>query len=206
MCVLLRGAARATDPAVHVVVHRLSRMAPDLPPAAALVAHDDGSFEAVLGGRPDGGYRIVAHGDGGTTVVDFSPDTAGGPGPWRIVPFTVPEAAACIEISPAILDFGAVRVDWVDTAVAEIRNGCDMTVDLLEAQVPHVPTGARGPAFDVVFRPATLAPGDSVGVVVVFWPQEGERYTGALLVDFGHPTLPEVQVLSAPVGGRTAPR
>ncbi|MBN1774777.1 MAG: hypothetical protein JXB32_26195 [Deltaproteobacteria bacterium] len=204
-CVLVAGQPGATEPGTRLVVHRLSATPIDLPTADARVADDAGAFTATLGGIGAGGYRAVLTSEDGTTVVDFAPDVSTVP-PWPAVPYVVPVNVACLALHPSPVEFGRVPDGTAETRVVELTNGCATGMDVFMAEVPHVPPAPRGPAFDVLYRTTHLEPGASASVVVVFWPQDDERYDGALVVQMFASAPEDLVLVSVPVGGVSTPR
>jgi len=130
-------------------------------------------------------YRVLAFNNFGSS--DPS-NVAAATTPANPIPVT-----PVINVSPASIDFGSVRVTQSDTKTITIKNdgGSDLVISAITDP---------GGAFSIVNKPAlplTIASGQSVTLSVRFAPSATQSFTGAFNILSNDPNTPVVTVTLA---------
>jgi hypothetical protein len=200
-CVELIGDEGATDPEAVLIAHRLLPIEPDLTRPEIMRANELGAFEILLGGPPEGVFRMVIHGEEGAIVRNLEA-VVGDPGtPWPVIELDEPPPELCLTISGSAIDFGAVPVGGTATAVIELENTCEELVFLSSLYVVADPEPESGESFGAMAQINDLAPGEVTPVVVAFWPRRVDLYRGALIIEAEIPFSGLPVLLSHPVRG-----
>jgi hypothetical protein len=197
-CIRIWGIEGAVSPAASIVISRLHASELDMPRSNVTTAGPFGEFETVLGGEPEGVYRMVVQLEGGLAELSVRPIIDAGP-TWFLEEVPEPLDRSCLWAAPERLDFGEVDVDDADTLIVDVTNGCDHNVEIIDAYVMYEPWNPIEPALAGLARDAILVPGGTAGVAVLFWPLDPGEYEGALVIEVLDLAGTEITTLSVPV-------
>jgi hypothetical protein len=206
-CVALTGAPGAVEAGATVIV---SSLFPEQPPVdvpyVAVVADAEGAFEVpALSAAPEAVLRTIVHYTDSTEVVNLLADTSV-ESPWPVAALDDEQAGTCLAYSPEQIDFGSTAVGDTVTVFVEVRNTCAETRSTAISYVVALPDDVTQSPFGALSRYAELDEGESVDVVVAFWPEAEQRYVGAIFIDSYGMSSGVETALSIPVRGTaTAP-
>jgi hypothetical protein len=171
------------------------------PPASVTLGTDDALVLRIEVAAHEMPLRLVLFTSEGMGTADLLPWSDGGPGPWPVVPYDMPDTATCVRLESAGLDFGALPVGRAASVVVDLRNACGVPVMVDTAAAAYQPDGALEPTFEASTRTRVLEAGRTSGVVVSFWPTTAGDHTGLLAVNVQWVPDGATLVLSLPLRG-----
>lgn len=203
-CLVVSGAAGSTEPFATVYMHAL--VVEDYMELGLMdtVSDASGAFELTFVGPSNGIFRAIVHGSESSRAVNLRAET-GGEEPWSVITVDDSDTGQCLEFTIDVLDFGELRVGSTSTQIVDITNICEEPMEAFGAYIDLFFEAVEGD-FGAMAPMDELAPGESTGLVVAFWPEEVRDHFGVLIVDMvANEGMGSVR-MSLPVRGRAIAR
>jgi hypothetical protein len=203
-CLNISGAPGATEPFATVFVHSLVVTDVMEPLDVDVTADADGAFDLWFVGASDGVFRAIVHGAEASLAVNLRAQIEGS-GPWSVVTVEDEDIDSCLELSSDVVDFGAVAVGSTSTQIVDVTNTCDELLSSFGAYMTPFMESVEGD-FGAMAPLDDLEPGESMGLVVAFWPESARDHVGVLMVELFPSDGIDTVRMSLPVRGRAVAR
>lgn len=201
-CLNISGVDGATEPFSSVFVHSLSFSEIGVSYDTDVRADENGAFEVAFLGDSNVGFRVIIHGENSAMTRNLIADTSETQ-PWPTVPFE--EYESCMEFSTDIVSFGDQTVGTTTTELVQVTNVCDEGLESFGAYMAFLGESEVG-EFGALASGENLEPGESMDLVVAFWPEEVRDHIGVVVVEMMTFDGMEFLRMSLPVRGRSVPR